>query len=277
MFSKIISMETPIVEFTKIKHTLHQIGIAVGKAKNTYTPILPEEVSLREIEDGSLDIGLDGIFLTDDLGVRRQVFLYKRACYLNLGRSVLPKMHLCRCGAIARFVNKEGDDAYRKANTAKVKVISRNTGREIWLDNIFICQRCAHIMRYDVNMDSQTFMEQLKMTLPVEEEYAQQSYEVDIYGYTRDWREISRHFREQHKYTCEKCGVQVSALDSGFMHVHHRNGDKLNNRASNLQCLCIKCHSEIDDTHRCNFNSPSKQRSIEEFMQNYADKRFINK
>ena len=270
-------MDKPIVEFQSTKDTLRQIGIVVGKAKNMYTPIQPEEVSLREIEDGTLEVVLDGIFLTDDFGIRHQVFLYKREYYLKLGRDERPRMHVCRCGTIERFVNKEGNEAYRRANMAKVKVMNKNTGRDVWLDNIVICKRCAHIMHYDVNMDSRTFVEILKETAPIEEECPKQSYEVDIYGYTRDWREISRQFREQHEYTCEKCGVRVSSFDSGFIHVHHRNGDKLNNRTSNLQCLCIKCHSEIDLAHIRHFSSRSKQRTIEQFLNIYGNNRYINK
>lgn len=46
-------------------------------------------------------------------------------------------------------------------------------------------------------------------------------------------------------------------------------GDKLDNRESNLECLCIKCHSEVDDTYRRNFNTLTQQGLIQEFLLKY--------
>lgn len=265
-------MDEPIIKFTKTKEALRSIGIVVGAAKNAYTPIQPEEVSLREIQDGTLEIGLDGIFTTDDLGVRRQVFLYKREYYLKTADR--PRFHVCKCRTIERFM--EGDDipTYRKANTTKVKVLNRNTGRDVWVSHLPLCKNCAYILGNYAYYDSFAFVEVLKSAAPAEEEPKQQSYEIDAHGYTRDWNEVSRRFREERNYTCEKCGVQVSRFETEYMHVHHRNGDKANNRRSNLQCLCIKCHSEVDPTHVHNFSTRSKQILIKLFMQSYADRRF---
>lgn len=268
-------MEEPIIKFTKTKDTLRDIGIIVGKAKNAYTPIQPKEVSLREIQDGSLEIGLDGIFITSEDGIRRQVFLYKRE--YNLSEYGKPRMHICKCKTIIGFMQGEDIPAYRRANTAKVLVLNRNTEKDVWVDNLPLCKYCARIIgNVDRNMDSAEFVDVLKAAAPAEEEYTQQSYEVDVHGYTRDWNEISRKFREEHHYTCEKCGVQVSPFETEYMHVHHINGDKANNRHSNLQCLCIKCHSEVNPTHVHNFSSRSKQNLIKFFMRNYADKRFLH-
>ena len=246
-----------------------------GKAKNAYTPIQPEEVSLREVQDGSLEIGLDGIFITGEDGVRRQVFLYKRSYFL--AEHGKPRFHICKCRTIESFMQGEDIPAYRRANTSKVIVLNLNTEKDVWVDNLPLCKNCARIIgNVNRNMDSAAFVDVLKAAAPAEEEHTQQSYEIDARGYTRDWNEISRRFREEHNYTCEKCGVQVSRFETEYIHVHHRNGDKANNRRSNLQCLCIKCHSEVDPTHVRNFSSRPKQTLIKLFMQNYAEKRFVN-
>lgn len=49
------------------------------------------------------------------------------------------------------------------------------------------------------------------------------------------------------------------------------------NRESNLECLCIKCHSEVDDTHRRNFNTLAQQGLIQEFLLKYGTERFKGK
>lgn len=267
-------MYDPIIQFSKTKDALRGIGIIVGNAKNAYTPIQPEEVSLREIQDGTLEIGLGGIFITGEDGFRRQVFLYKRGYHLKYNEK--PRMHICKCSTIESFMQGEDIPAYRRANTAKVLVqdIGSIGKKDVWVDNLPLCKNCARIIgNVNRNMDSAAFVEVLKAAAPAEEQ-TQQSYEVDAHGYTRDWNEISRKFREEHNYICDKCGVQVSRFETEYMHVHHRNGDKANNRRSNLQCLCIKCHSEVDPTHVHNFSSRPKQLLIKLFMQNYADKRF---
>lgn len=66
----------------------------------------------------------------------------------------------------------------------------------------------------------------------------------------------------------------MNPFESEFMQTHHKNGDKTDNRDSNLECLCIKCHSEVDDTHRRNFNTLAYQGLIKEFLYQYGTERF---
>lgn len=54
-------------------------------------------------------------------------------------------------------------------------------------------------------------------------------------------------------------------------------GDKLDSRESSLEYLCIKCHSEVDDTHRRNFNTLAQQGLIQEFLLKYGCERLKGK
>ena len=68
--------------------------------------------------------------------------------------------------------------------------------------------------------------------------------------YSRLWNKISRQVKTKKNYTCEKCGyIPKMAYEKKFIHTHHKNGDKQNNKEDNLQVLCIKCHSEVDSFH----------------------------
>lgn len=265
-------MDEPIIKFSKLKESLQRVGIIVDKAKDAYTPISPEEVSIKEIENGSLEISTDGIFINGEDGVRRQVFLYKRA--YNMKRFGKPRFHICKCKTIEDFMNSSGEiPEYRRANTRAVMVLDRsNDNQDTKVENLPLCRYCAQLIgSVSRNMDSAAFVEILKKAHSAETPRG--NLEIDSRGYTRDWQEISKNFRERHNYTCERCGVQVSPFETEYMHVHHRNGDKTNNRDTNLECLCIKCHSEVDPTHVHNFSTRTQQMLIKLFLQNYAAKR----
>ena len=52
------------------------------------------------------------------------------------------------------------------------------------------------------------------------------------------------------KTHCEKCGWAKKSLDGRIpLELDHRNGDRYDNRLSNLRVLCPNCHS-LQPTHR---------------------------
>ena len=60
-------------------------------------------------------------------------------------------------------------------------------------------------------------------------------------SYTADWPQVSANYRARRNFNCEHCGVNLSGHEH-LLHVHHRDGVKSNNSASNLQALCADCH-----------------------------------
>ena len=98
----------------------------------------------------------------------------------------------------------------------------------------------------------------------------QEDKEKDIFGYTKNWERISRDYREKKGYVCEKCGEKITnPFDFHFMHVHHKNGKKADNKESNLQCLCIECHSKIDNVHKERWTKGSNKILLDEFIKRY--------
>ena len=59
--------------------------------------------------------------------------------------------------------------------------------------------------------------------------------------YLADWSSISRKFRERKNWKCECCNVDLSK-NRGLLHSHHKDGNKGNNKYSNLRALCVTCH-----------------------------------
>jgi hypothetical protein len=60
--------------------------------------------------------------------------------------------------------------------------------------------------------------------------------------YSNDFNQISSNYRKSQNWKCEQCGLDLSS-NKRNLHTHHIDGNKSNNRYSNLQALCIECHS----------------------------------
>jgi hypothetical protein len=64
--------------------------------------------------------------------------------------------------------------------------------------------------------------------------------------YTDDWKDVSKKVRAKFDYQCQQCRVDLSQHKS-LLHVHHINGVKSDNSASNLTPLCCDCHRKQPD------------------------------
>ena len=94
--------------------------------------------------------------------------------------------------------------------------------------------------------------------------------ETDLEGYIWEWQKISQAYRTKKNYTCEICGFSPEKrMDRQFIHVHRRDGIKTNNDETNLQCLCITCHSKVNMTHQENFSKGANKIMLESFKKKY--------
>lgn len=270
-----------LTSFGALRAKLISLGIDVNLpvVNGGYRVVTSQDVTISDLQQGRLKIDTTGIFNIDpDTGEEQRVFLYKRK--YNIARFKIPRYHICKCQVITDFMNSAGEiPEYRQANDMPVWVIDtsdNNTDKKI--DKLPLCKYCAALLgNINKNTTSDEFVEILKKAHHAPTK-PREKVEVDVNGYTRDWREVSQHFREKHNFTCERCGVKVmNPFESEFMQTHHRNGDKLDNRESNLECLCIKCHSEVDDTHRRKFSTLANQELIKEFLRMHGVDRFKGK
>ena len=131
---------------------------------------------------------------------------------------------------------------------------------------------CHYAIIVDDRMDSSDFVEMLRQANDNQQE-DYEGVELDLFGYTKDWDNISKAYREKHNYTCEKCGLQIDDdYDRQYIHVHHINGDKLNNKESNLKCLCLYCHAHVDERHIKRLTTGANRYTYEDFIQKYGER-----
>ena len=76
------------------------------------------------------------------------------------------------------------------------------------------------------------------------------------------WSEISTTLRESSHWRCSECSVYLGD-NQGLLHVHHKNGNKGDNRKGNLAVLCKECHSN-QPNHAHLKPSPQDQKVIDD-------------
>ena len=61
--------------------------------------------------------------------------------------------------------------------------------------------------------------------------------------YSTNWSNVSVNYKNNINWKCEKCKKNMFDCKN-FLHTHHKNGVKDDNRTSNLIALCKDCHSK---------------------------------
>jgi hypothetical protein len=261
--------DNPLHDFSPLRNFLIQRGYIVEQAHG-YREIRPEEITIDSIKRGKLEVTEEGIYVIGPGDEKQQVFLYKRDYHLQ--RYGKPRFHICRCRIIDEFISSGGfHDHYVRANSDPVPVQNIDRGyEEVQVDGLPLCRYCMNVIDEYGGITSSEFVEILRQARGADEQPEVQ--EVDIFGYTRDWESISKSYREKHNYTCERCGLHIeNAFYRQYMHCHHKDRNKLNNRESNLECLCMRCHSRVDDYHLQNLTTGANRIIMEAFNEKFPE------
>ena len=183
----------------------------------------------------------------------------------------MPKFHVRFCQTLQFY----GKDAYRFANDEPIKVFAkdRSIRGEVEVSDLHLCNYCSQILtnEFEKNIRNSTdFVTFLKQTDEIGPNDNLET-EIDLFGYTKNWEQISQAYRSIHQFTCERCRLQIiEPLDQHFIHTHHKNGNKTDNREVNLECLCIHCHSEVDDRHRQRLGSGANKIILDDYKLKYV-------
>src|SRR5690606_24626952 len=146
-----------------------------------------------------------------------------------------PKFHLTRCQTIEKFILEGRFKIRYEWSNSNINDLIDKTSKQVYKDEkLEYCGYCKRELLYHIE-DTQDFFDSLDKS-----ELEEENIEVDIFGYVKGKEKISREYRQKTNYCCEKCTIQPkSNLHRRWWHTHHIDGDKTNNKPSNLKCLCV--------------------------------------
>jgi len=245
----------------------------------------PDKLTLAELEqlatDGK-DVSIEDVVVLEDgtLSYKNsRVLVYIRDFSQNGGRYWVPRFHVADCRTLqqqrqqnhfGRYVVATRDDGFFQVNLIR-------RGRQVTseLMRLDVCQNCLDNLAFDgfsLSLPTQRrliivsqftirgFFEKFPRSLL--------SFRPDghadtapVNNYSVDFGQISKRVRERRGWRCERCRRDFSrATDREYLHVHHKNGMKNENREENLQVLCLGCHA--DEPHHAHLKNLAEYREF---------------
>lgn len=219
---------------------------------------------IERLRSIGVDVNFDEVHVEEDgtLNYNNQrVLLYIRDVNTIGKNSNMPKYHLVYCRTLEAQIKNNRFDRYVVANndTGDFQVNVLGSHVQSQLVRLNVCQNCLDKITWkSFNMlgMSRIVRERLVSEFVLADFFKKYprdlisvkpthtSFSAPLNIYSKDWSEISKNIRRQKKYKCESCEVELTGNESRYLHVHHRNGQKYDNEKSNLEVLCIACHSE---------------------------------
>lgn len=214
-------------------------------------------------KSGSISFEDDGIYLEHE-GKKYRGYMFIQEPRIS-DKGWYPKFHLKKCTTIQEFIQiGQFRIRYEWSNSNVNDLIDLNTRQVYENETLSYCQNCRKEFYNGIKTTGDFFDSLDKTKIKTED------VEVYINGYPRNWEKISKNYRTLKGYACESCGIApINVLDRRHWHTHHKDGDKTNNKESNLECLCVLCHSYKDLKHEENFDTKRMRKELDAFVEQY--------
>ena len=225
--------------------------------------------------EGKIDFRDDGIYFLHKNQWQKGYMYIKDA---DVAKYDLPKFHIHECQTIISQ-KKAGwfHGYYFWSNERNVDVKQRKSSKIYEQVALDLCNYCRNISQEKIDYSTtEGFYDLLDIQDEVED-YS--DVEIDIFGYTKDWSQISKKFRQENGFICNVCKNDLSE-DKRFLEVHHVNGEKKDNKRNNLECRCIYCHVMTDNTHLNNYKkNKTRHITMKKYLEKYGEylKKALNK
>lgn len=233
--------------------------------------ISPERLSPEETRKltsaGGLEVTLVDLRILDDGTIcykDSRVLLYIRDVSAYGGCETEPRFHVSNCVTLVKM-REQGRFDTRYVISAQtdgkfvLNLIRRESSEKV-LRALRVCQNCLDRLKYhgfektwrqshklkavdafDLGDFFDIYPRSLHSNMPT---YRSDDAPVNLYS--DDFAQLSNQIRRAAGWRCEICRIELSSVEvRKYLHVHHRNYAKFDNRPENLQALCIDCHAKV--------------------------------
>jgi hypothetical protein len=252
---------------------LNNLRRIMGAGLGTFVPVTnPNVLTIEEIGQlagEGIEIPLKDVRVLDDgtLAYKNsRVILYIRDVNQYSRSSMktadLPKFHVSDCKKLqdmrshqrfGRYVVATRDDGNFKLNV----MASGSAKPAPRIEKLNICQFCLGKIRWNGFQHSlpwdarnqivksftlKEFFERYGKTLIIKEP-VHSADTAPLNVYSDDFEAIGERVKRDRNYHCDECRINLRHHPR-FLHTHHKNGEKSDNRPENLGALCIRCHAK---------------------------------
>jgi hypothetical protein len=253
-------------DFASLNQLRHSMGAdLVQEFKFNSGILLLEDDFISKLDGDGIEIdGLDDIDFRDDktLGYKgqRRVLIYIRDVSPYREEVSLPRFHISTCDTLVKMWKRKRAERYvihhREGNMFQVNII-RDGKTDVRHEKLDVCRNCLTNLNWNNYCEEKPLRNQIVAEFSIAKFFeafpkslmsVKPTYDADnapLNDYTTGWNKISKEAKIKAGYRCtnNSCGVSLTENHSQYLHVHHIDGQKSNNKKYNLKVLCVRCHA----------------------------------
>ncbi|WP_028374332.1 hypothetical protein [Legionella lansingensis] len=191
----------------------------------------------------------------------QRVLIYIRDVNIYGEDRELPKYHISSCRTLVDMWRKKRSERYviqnREDGVFQVR-ITKDGQTKVRHEKLNVCRNCLTNLNWqDYSEREKSHKNRIVADFLIAEFFKKfpksllsvtPSYDADtapLNEYPSNWPEISKNAKKKAGYQCQNksCQIYLAGAHVQYLHVHHIDGQKNNNKKYNLKVLCVKCHA----------------------------------